>query len=195
MIGNRNLFWQLTEPEHLRARAFCRKLMGNRDDGDDLYQDALVTALTRFESLRDVKAFRSWLYRIIVNSFKNRMRRPWWRKFSPLTEKIAESTAGENPLAGRAAGRKLEAAFRAVSAEDRALVTLFELEGWPVAEIARMQNRSEGAIKMRLSRARRKMRAALAGVDARPEAGAKLKTPKAKLSEEEICVVAKPGSD
>ena len=34
MIRNRDLFWRLTEPEHLRAGAFCRKLMSNRDAGD-----------------------------------------------------------------------------------------------------------------------------------------------------------------
>lgn len=192
MIRNRDLFWKLTEPEHLRARAFCRKLMGNRDDGDDLYQDALVTALTRFEDLRDRSAFRSWLYRIVVNSFKNRIRQPWWKRFSPLTDQIAETATGENPEPGRAARRKLEIAFRGVSPEERALVTLFELEGWSVREIAKLQRTSEGAIKMRLSRARGKMRAALARFSSRRAADQK---PKPKLSEDEICVAAKPGLD
>ncbi len=166
--------------------------MGNRDDGDDLYQDALVTALTRFEDLRDTAAFRSWLYRIVVNSFKNRMRQPWWKRFSPLTEEIAETAIGENPEPGRAARRKLEIAFRGVSPEEKALVTLFELEGWTVREIAKLQRTSEGAIKMRLSRARSKMRAALARFSSRRAAEQK---PKSKLSEDEICVAAKPGLD
>jgi len=166
--------------------------MGNREDGDDLYQDALVTALTGFESLRDTGAFRAWLYRIIVNGFKNRLRRPWYKRFGPLTPEIAETQAGENPAESQAARRKLAIAFRAVSAEDRALVTLFELEGWPIAEIAQMQGKSEAAVKMRLSRSRRKMREALAEFRAKAETGPE---PQSKLSEDDICVAAKPGLD
>lgn len=192
MNSNRDLFWKLTEPEHLQARAFCRRLMGNREDGDDLYQDALVTAFTRFDSLRDRTAFRGWLYRVIVNRFKNRKRSPWYRRFGSLTEKIAETAVGENPVGPRAAGRKLEIAFGAVSAEERALVILFELEGWTIAELALMDDKSEGAIKMKLSRARKKMRAALARRMEKAEAASGVKT---KRNEETICVATKPSSD
>ena len=191
MNRSRDLFWQLTEPEHLRARAFCRKLMGNRDDGDDLYHDALVAAFTRFESLREIEAFRGWLYRIIVNAFKNRRRRPWYRRFRPLTPEIAETAAGDNPVEGQAARHKLEIAFRSVTPEDKALITLFELEGWSIEAIARMQNKSQGAVKMRLSRARKKMRAALMKRRSRT-AGAKSKS---KLREDKLCVATKPGQD
>jgi RNA polymerase sigma-70 factor (ECF subfamily) len=190
MIRNRDLFWKLTEPEHLRARAYCRKLMGNRDDGDDLYQDALVTAFTGFDALRDTQAFRAWLYRIVVNSYKNRMRLPWWKRFSPLTAEIVESRIGENPVESWTAARKLEIAFRAVSTNDRALITLFEMEGWSLGEIARMQNKSESAIKMRLSRARQKMREALIRHFSQTSA-----RPKSKLSEDEICAATKPSTD
>ena len=190
MIRHRDLFWKLTEPEHLRARAFCRKLMGNRDDGDDLYQDALVSALTRFDSLRDQQAFRAWLYRIVVNAYKNRVRLPWWKRLVPLTDELIESRIGENPVESRTAARKLEIAFRAVSPDDRALITLFEMEGWSISEIALMRNQSEGALKMRLSRARQKMREALVKhlslSDARPQT---------QPRKDEICVAAKPSTD
>ena len=189
---NRDLFWKLAEPEHLKARAFCRKLMGSREDGDDLYQDALVRALGRFDSLRDPDAFRSWLYRIIISTFQNTLRRPWRRRRAPLTEEARERLAGDDPSPVHAARRTLARAFRAVSADDRALVTLFELEGWSVAELAALKGRSEAAVKMRMSRVRRKMRAALA--EAHVEAAAPAKT-KAETSEGNICVAAKPGLD
>ena len=59
-----------------------------RDDGDDLYQDALVSALGAFEQLRDQASFRPWLYRIIVNQFRNRMRSSWFRRRQPWTEQM-----------------------------------------------------------------------------------------------------------
>jgi RNA polymerase sigma-70 factor (ECF subfamily) len=165
--------------------------MSNRDDGDDLYQDALVAAFTRFESLREIKAFRGWLYRIIVNAFKNRMRQPWYRRFRPLTPEMAETVVGDNPAPALAAGRKLEVAFGSVTPEDKALVILFELEGWSTRAIAAMQHKSEGAIKMRLSRARKKMRAALQRCHTQLT-GTK---PKSKLREDKLCVATKPGQD
>ena len=83
------LFWKLLKPEHPRAEAFSRRLMGNREDGDDLYQDALLVALRRFETLRAEKSFRPWLYQILISTFKNRLRSPWWKRHSSLTDEMA----------------------------------------------------------------------------------------------------------
>lgn len=189
---NRDLFWKLTEPEQLRARAFCRRLAGGPEDGDDLLQDALVAAWRKFDSLRDHQAFRAWLYRIIVNTFRNRIRQPWWKKLTRLSDEVEERLSGDDPTPRHAARRTLARAFRGVSAEDRALVVLFELEGWTVAELSDLHGRSEAATKMRLSRIRRKMRETLVkarnGATAAPESTT-------KASESEICVAAKPGLD
>ncbi len=190
MIQDRDLFWELAEPEHLKARGFCRKLMNNREDGDDLYQDALVVALTNFHSLRDRTAFRPWFYRIVVNLLRNRTRRSWWKRLSPLTREIEESAGSSNPAPEHAARRTLEIAFKAISSNERAMVTLFEMEGWTIAELARLNGKSEGAVKVRLSRARRKMRDALAR---RTSASRTTKTVNSNQKEDEICVATKPG--
>ena len=89
MDRSRIRFWKLVEPEHLKIRAFCRKLMRDRDDGDDLYQESLVCALASFKNLKEEKSFRPWLYRIVINRFKNLRRRAWWKRFVPLTPEIA----------------------------------------------------------------------------------------------------------
>lgn len=192
MEGDRILFWKLTEAEHLRARAFCRKLMGNRDDGDDLYHDTLVIALPRFCRLRDRSAFRPWLYRIAVNTFKNRFRQPWWKRLTPLTPEIEESSGGGNPEAVQAARRRLQWAFRAVTPEERALVILFEMEGWTIAELARLFGKNEGTIKVRLSRTRRKMREAIVKRFHQSKAEPFVVTIE---SEDGICVAMKPRED
>lgn len=192
MEDERALFWKLTEAEHLRARAFCRKLMSNRDDGDDVYHDTLVTALTRFSELRDRSAFRPWLYRIAVNTFKNRVRRPWWKRLAPLTQEIQESVGSGNPVAVQAARRRLEWAFRAITPEERALVTLFEMEGWTISELARLLGKGEGTVKMRLSRARRKMREAIVK---RFQKSTTAAVRAVVESEDRICVAVKPSED
>jgi RNA polymerase sigma-70 factor (ECF subfamily) len=157
----RDLFWTYLEAEHAKAEAFCRKLAGNREDGDDLYQDALLTALRKVRTLRNPDAFRPWLYRIVVNPYRNRVQGPWWRRRVPLTPELRDAQACADPTDAYAARRWLKRGFAALTPEDRALVVLFEIEGWTIAELARLKRRPTGTIKARLSRARKKMRKAI----------------------------------
>jgi len=189
---NSDLFWKLIEPEHIRARSFCRKLTGNRDDGDDLYQDSLVRGLTGFSGLRDRAVFRPWFYRIIINTYKNHVRKKKAREIQPLNTQFEDKSGANNPMVQYAARRRLEHAFGALSVNDRALVTLFELEGWKISELARIFGKSEGSIKVRLSRARVKMREALARFLVSPEPK---KIVKILTGEKKICVAAKQGEN
>ena len=192
MDKNRYLFWKLVEPEHLKARGFCRKLMGNREDGDDLYQDSLVCALSGFERLRKQKAFKPWLYRIFINGFKNRVKQPWWKRFAPLTTRIEEEIGGFNPVAQQAARRRLDIAFCALTTDEKSLVTLFELEGWACAELAELTGLTEGNVRVRLTRARGKMRKAL--IRYFRDSGSE-KLIRTLSGEDKVCVVQKPAKD
>jgi len=155
---NRDLFWRYLEAEHPKMEAFCRKLAGNRDDGDDLYQDALLTAMKKLDTLSKPESFRPWMYRIIVNMYKSKRRREWLRDRLRLANSPADDVMVADE-SGRVAARIwLERAFKAISAEEKALITLFELEGWGVTELAAMYRKPEGTVKSRLSRARKKMR-------------------------------------
>ena len=154
-------FWQLLEPEYQRAMMFCRKLIVDRDRSDDLFQDALVIACTRLHDLRSEASFRPWLYKIIISTFKSTVRRPWWRRRVSLTSDIQDGLSLPDSADRLAARRWLDQAFRAVSAHEQALITLHELEGWPVSDLATMYGKSESAIKVQLFRARRKLKTAL----------------------------------
>jgi RNA polymerase sigma-70 factor (ECF subfamily) len=192
MSRNRDLFWQHLEPEHRRARAYCRKLTGSREDGDDLYQDALVCALTGFARLRETGSFRPWLYRIIINTYKNRVKQPWWRRVRSISKEIVESTPGDNPNGAYAARRRLAVAFRALSPEERAMVTLFELEGWTAEEVGRATGKAPGTVRVRLKRARDKMRQALIRYFDETGSGCDVSL---LTSEDKVCVVHKPAKD
>ena len=158
---DKDRFWTLLEPEYNRGMMFCRKLIGDRDRGDDLFQDALVIACTKIGDLRNEAAFRPWLYRIFISTFQSTLRQPWWRRRLAMTPDIEAQLLTVDPSDEIAARRLLGKAFQAVSADDRALITLHELEGWPLAELAVLFNKSEGAIKIQLFRARQTIKAAL----------------------------------
>jgi RNA polymerase sigma-70 factor (ECF subfamily) len=155
-------FWNLLEPEHPRAELFCRRLCGSKEDGDDLYQDALLTALRRFGQLRDPSSFRPWLYRILINSYRNRNRSPWRRRKADMSDESIANLRHFDPTERHIARRWLDRAMKVLSPEDRALIVLFEIEGWSISELAQLSRRSDAAVKARLSRSRRKMRKALA---------------------------------
>ena len=156
----KELFWELLEPEHKQAERFCRKLCGSKDDGDDLYQEALLAAYQGIESLRNKLAFKSWLYRIIITRHRNMVRQPWWKRRTTLTARHGD-IKNFDPSEQFTTRRWLLRAFEALKAEERALIVLFEIEGWTVTELAGLLNKPEGTIKARLSRSRKKMRKAI----------------------------------
>ncbi len=165
--------------------------MGNGEDGDDLYQDALVCALTGFGRLREIGSFRPWLYRIIINTYKNRVKQPWWKRVRPMSQEIAE-IAGDNPDSAYTARRRLAVAFRALSPDERAMVTLFELEGWTAEEVGRATGRAAGTVRVRVKRARDKMRQALIRYFERSGSGCNVGL---TASEDKVCVAHKPAKD
>lgn len=146
------------EPEYRRATLFCRKLCGDRDRADDLLQDVMVKAMTKFSALRDNDSFRPWLYRILISTFRDSVRRPWWQRRVSLTPEIESNNAVTNPVNRLTARRWLDRAFEAVSPDEQVIVTLHELEQWTIAELAGLYGKSESAIKVRLFRARQKMK-------------------------------------
>jgi RNA polymerase sigma-70 factor, ECF subfamily len=161
-MGQRDeLFWQLIERVHPRALSYAEHLAGNSSDGGDLYQDAVVKAYEGFDKLRQAESFDPWFYRIISNAFRERFRNPWWRRVMSSLVDLDKADIPINPVQILDARRRLDYAMSALSPDDRIIVTLAELDGWSIAEIAAMQGRTEGSVKMRLMRAREKMRVKL----------------------------------
>jgi RNA polymerase sigma factor (sigma-70 family) len=95
---------------------------------------------------------------VILNCFHNRKRDPWWRRRGGGDEARAGSSEVTDPSRQYAARIWLDRALRALSTDERALIVLFELEQWTIAELADFYHTRIGTIKSRLSRARRKMR-------------------------------------
>jgi RNA polymerase sigma-70 factor (ECF subfamily) len=148
-------FRRLLEPVHDKAQTFARCLCRSRADGDDLYQEALLRALDRLETLREDTAFRGWLYRVIVSVHRNRHRARFWRRFIPL--------AGDEPASGDhaeslGAAERARVALAELPPDQREALVLHEIEGWLVDEIAALHDVSASAVKSRLARGRDRLR-------------------------------------
>jgi RNA polymerase sigma-70 factor (ECF subfamily) len=165
MESSRDRFRRLMEPVHARCAAFARGLCRSRADGDDLYQEALLRAFSRIDSLRDEGAFRTWLFRIVVSVHRNHVRSSFWLRWSPFHHRDDDAAPeGDyratdwSPDAAEAA-RRARAALATLPAAQREAIVMFEIEGMLVDEIAAIQRVSPSAVKSRLARGRERMRA------------------------------------
>jgi RNA polymerase sigma factor (sigma-70 family) len=161
------LGWQrlleLLAPIHAKAAGTARRLAGSTDEGDDLFQEAVLRACTALPSLRDPSRFGPWFFTILLNVHRNRSRRGFWKRFLPFEarEVPAPDPIGEDGSTwedGRRGAMRASRALAALPAEQREAVVLFEIEGFSVEEIATLQNVSASAVKSRLARGRARLR-------------------------------------
>ncbi|HKU79892.1 MAG TPA: sigma-70 family RNA polymerase sigma factor [Rhodanobacteraceae bacterium] len=139
-------------------RRYARALTRNADIADDLVQDTLVRAL-RSEHLFHGGEVRSWLYTILTNLNRNRLRSLARRPaLSPIEENDAPDMAG--PEAG---GRDIERALATLVDDQRTALLLVVLEGLSYREVAEVQGVPIGTVMSRLARARAQIKSFLDG--------------------------------
>ncbi|MBI3436198.1 MAG: sigma-70 family RNA polymerase sigma factor [Proteobacteria bacterium] len=139
-------------------RRYARALTRNGETADDLVQDTLVRAL-RFEHLFIGGEVRSWLYTILTNLNRNRLRTLARRPhLAPLGEDDGPLTAA--PDGG---GRDIERALASLAEEQRAALLLVVLEGLSYRAAAEVQGVPIGTVMSRLARARAHIKAYLDG--------------------------------
>ena len=153
---------RLLRPIHPQAVATARRLSRSADDGDDLYQEAVLRAHDKLAGMRDEARFRSWFVAVLLSVHRSRVRRPR-RESMSLEEARGQrlEPVGEDGSLWDEERRRAERASRALAGldpEQREAIVLHELEGFTVEEIAEMQGVTPSAVKSRLSRGREKLR-------------------------------------
>jgi RNA polymerase sigma-70 factor (ECF subfamily) len=151
-------FRQKIEAAIPALRRYARALTRDADTADDLVQDTLVRAL-RSEHLFQGDEVRSWLYTILTNLNRNRLRSLARRPvLSPIEDNDAPDLAG--PEAG---GRDIERALALLVEEQRTALLLVVLEGLSYREVAEVQGVPIGTVMSRLARARVQIKTYLEG--------------------------------
>ena len=151
-------FGQKVEAAIPALRRYARSLTRDADTADDLVQDTLVRAL-RSEHLFQGDEIRSWLYTILTNLNRNRLRSLARR---PVISSIEDNDAPD--LAGpEAGGRDIERALAMLVEEQRTALLLVVLEGLSYREVADVQGVPIGTVMSRLARARVQIKTYLDG--------------------------------
>lgn len=162
MAAGTENFLALLRPHYNDALKYCHALCRDRQDAADLFQQAILTGMEKLDALKEANRFRAWFLSIITNAYYSRFRKSWWNLLVPLKvegreENIPDLLEDQEPL-----DRRCEVLFAALSqlkTKERVAILLFEVGDLSIQEIAEIQGeRSQSAIKSRLSRTREKLK-------------------------------------
>jgi RNA polymerase sigma-70 factor (ECF subfamily) len=154
---------------------YVRSIVGDPATAEDLTQETLLRAHDRRETLKDEARLVAWLYRIATNLCRDRFRRQQSHgKPGPKDIEPYDAVEQVHPVA--AAGPRLDQALEQDEMSScvqsylaglpdtyKAAILLHDMEELTNPEIARMLGISLPTVKIRIHRAREKLREALAG--------------------------------
>ncbi len=172
VAGDESAFEQLFERHRRQVARIAGRFFAQREQIEEIIQDTFTKAYFALSTYHGTHAasFKAWLTQIAVNCCYDHLRRARRRPeqgFGDVEETEAQEFAAqlrsppmdvETELVSRDLATKL---LSRLSAEDRLVLTLLDIEGFSVAEIAEVTNWSVSKVKVRAHRARANLRRVL----------------------------------
>ena len=160
--GDRDAFATLLERHYETIYRIGVRVLGNEDEAADLAQDVCVGLAAKLPTYRGESRFTTWLYRVVVNAARDRLRRDGARRRNEqaFAEIDTLTRAGEAEREDESVW--LRQVLGMLSADLRATVILVIEEGLRHAEAAEVLGVSESTVSWRMHEARNRLRA-LAG--------------------------------
>ena len=161
--GESAAFDELVSRHMRRAFSVAFRLLGQREDAEDLVQEAFLTALEKIDTFESGRDFAPWFFRILVNRGLNARKARSRRYTEELPAEVAGGEASPLREAERSELREqLAAAIGTLPERQQVIVRLFELEGFTSPEIAEILALSDGTVRWHLHQARQALREVLA---------------------------------
>ncbi len=166
-------FNELMGETYRKVYNMAYRLAGNRNDAEDLTQEAFYRAYRSFREYEGDRPFENWIFRIVTRLFldllRSRRRRIKAVSYdSPLQRESGDdnlyfevadkSPNPEQTLLSGSFSEELQRALEALSPEQRLLITLADIEGVPYKDIADMLDKPVGTIRSRLHRTHKLIR-------------------------------------
>ena len=172
VFHNRRAFDQLVrEYQSPVRRFFLSQTSGNEALSDDLAQDTFLKAYTHISQYRGTSSFLTWLTRIAYNVWYDYTRKMKNERGEPTvdgrrgSQMINENGGMKNVEAAHSSflisqsslQLDLYTALKQLKEEERTCITLQLIDGYDIAEIARITQMKEGTVKSHLSRGKEKL--------------------------------------
>ena len=158
--------WQKYSP---RIYSLVYNMTSNHEDANDLLLEIFSKAYRSINGFRGRSSFYTWIHAIAVNMTINFVKKRGRRVQMSLDDMDAnvqndkdflELTATNTPLRDvdlAELQKRLNEAMQKLSVEHRAVVTMFDIQGMPHAEIARILGVPEATVRSRLFYAHRQL--------------------------------------
>lgn len=170
--GNRSAFNRLVLRYQDLVFGLCLRLEPNRQDAEDAAQEVFVKAYKSISRFRADSKFSTWLYRIAINTCRNR-HRSFWRtlmrhalpsdepEYAPEAEMSAKYGANSLPdkeLEIKTMRVDIFRSLRSLSHKHREIIVLRDIHGLSYEEIETATGMNMGTVKSSLARARAALR-------------------------------------
>ena len=167
--GDAAAFDELVRKYSTRLYSLVYNMTSNHEDTNDLLQDVFAKAYRSIKGFRGKSSFYTWIHSIGVNmtiNFLKKRGRHFQLSLDDVDANIQndkefiESTSGSNPIREadlKELQQRLNEAMMKLSYEHRAVVTMFDVQGMPHAEISKILGISEGTVRSRLFYAHRQL--------------------------------------
>lgn len=171
--GDRLAFDELISAHQERVFNVAYRLMGNYDEALDLTQEVFLNCFRKIGSFKGDSALSTWLYRITVNTAKNRWKYqqsrganrtdsldapPESEETKPLTDYPSSEPTPSEVVSGRETMGHFEKCLQKLAPEYREVIVLRYVEELPYEVIADILRISLGTVKSRIHRARAELR-------------------------------------
>ena len=148
-----------------RAYAVAYRILGHREDAEDLVQEAFMTALDHIDTFQIGQPFGPWFFRILSNRGLNARKARAVRQTAPVPEATADTRPSPLAETERAEVReRFRAALQAVPERQRLVVQLIDVDGMTASAVAAMLEISPGTVRWYLHAARAALRTTLASL-------------------------------
>ena len=136
-------------------------VLRNPAEAEDVAQEALIRAYRKFDRLRDVRRFRSWLvrvsFRLALDRSRSARRRELRETFWARPELRPPVRSVEEIAASRQFEERLGRALDELPDRLRLVISLTAIEGHSVDEVAALLDVPPGTVKSRLFAARKRL--------------------------------------
>ena len=160
--GNASKYSYFVEKYKGMAFSIAFRIVNNKEDAEEIVQDAFLKAFRSLDKFRKDSKFSTWFYRIVVNSSLSRTRskRPELSSIDEddIANVVIESVESAYRGLDLSDQKKfIQNALEELSVEDRLLLTLYYLTENSIDEITDITSITQYNVKMKLHRARNKM--------------------------------------
>jgi RNA polymerase sigma-70 factor (ECF subfamily) len=159
--GDTTAFDELVKAYMRQVFQVAYRVVGHREDAEDLVQDCFIAAYQYLESFDETRPFGPWITRIVLNRGANLRRFRARRATEPETDAVSTAPSALDEATRAEARQKLDEVMATLNERQRVIVTLFDVDGLTSAEIGERLELAAGTVRWHLHEARRVLRSAL----------------------------------